>query len=249
MENKIIPFQNIDDKNGFQKSTKEFNTFSINIDNDKIKINYITKSDNANINNTTNNSIIPKMDDISTIPKMDDNINITSNNSTIPKTNDNIIITTIKEGNYMTVVNKPAIKNWLLILLIILVVFSITISVFAIQYYDSIEDINIKEETKYLWIMAIINIILTIVCSIALYIYIYIYNNTKLGSFSIFMIILIMIGLGILSHYINTALFIKFSCNKNEQNDPRYTFFTLFNVIYFPIMLIMRILIDFYLIQ
>jgi hypothetical protein len=238
---KIKPFQIVD--NFFQISKNNFDTLSINN-------NISDKVLDINIP-IPNNNISDKVLDINIL----NNKNII--NKTLPLNNDNILITTIKEENYMVMVNKPAIKYWILILLIILVVFSIINSVFAIQFYYSLQDQDedVKNNIKDMLIVPIINIVFIIICSIAFIIYIYILGNKTTKEFSKMFIITIFSILGILSVIINILLFrllnvfyaYRIVFNKKKKDESEYIFVYLSNMICIPGWILMIILIYYYL--
>jgi hypothetical protein len=130
---------------------------------------------------------------------------------------------------YLNITN---IIKWLTPLLIILVILSITNSILAIQYYYSIEDINIKNNTKNLLITAIINIFFTIACFIAFIINFY-FIKTKIMGFITYIIGFLTI---IISIIVNTDLYnniIKYN------KDYMFIFAIVNNTLYLPAWIVM----------
>ena len=132
------------------------------------------------------------------------------------------------------------IKKAILILFFVIVIFSIYNSTLAIKYYDSIKDTEIKNNLYYFWMMAIINILCTISCSVIFIIYIYILDYKNISS--IYKKITYFIGLLTLgiSSWINISLLMHYSENKNKN----YTYIdliipTITYIVYIPIWVIM----------
>ena len=123
--------------------------------------------------------------------------------------------------------NLSLIKKWLTLLLIILLTVSIINSILAIQYYYSIEDIKLKNDTQFLLIMAIINIFSTFVCFISFIISFY-FSDTKIMGFITWIIAFLTI---LFSTIVNVYLFmiiIKYN------QDNLFIFALINNTLYSP---------------
>jgi len=126
----------------------------------------------------------------------------------------------------------------ILLLFVIIVFFSIYNSVLAIKYYDSIIDIEIKNNLYYFWIMAIINIICISLCFIIFIIFFYMYNHNNISNIYINIIKIFAIITFLISCYVNLSLFMYYCENKKYSNtDKLLPIFTY--MLYIPLWYIM----------
>jgi hypothetical protein len=96
-------------------------------------------------------------------------ININNNGKDIELIkSDRIEIWSLKNNNYIKKFDIYQIKKLILIILIIFVLITISTSILSIQYYDSISSLclEFKNYIKFVYICAILNIFLTIICVI-----------------------------------------------------------------------------------
>ena len=130
------------------------------------------------------------------------------------------------------------IKEIIVLLFSIIVFISVSNSILAILHYNSIKDTEIKNNLYYFWIMAIINILCTVLCFIIFIIFLYMYDHKNI--LNIYKNIIISFGIItlLISLYINISLFEYYSENKKYLNID-FIFPIITYIVYIPLWIIM----------
>ena len=130
------------------------------------------------------------------------------------------------------------IKKIIVLLFSIIVFISVSNSILAILHYNSIKDTEIKNNLYYFWIMAIINILCTVLCFIIFIIFLYMYDHKNI--LNIYKNIIISFGIItlLISLYINISLFAYYSENKKYLNID-FIFPIITYIVYIPLWIIM----------
>lgn len=119
------------------------------------------------------------------------------------------------ESENTSIFNPSIIKPFLLFFMVIYGIFSIANSALAIEYYN-VQNENMKLYEKDLYIMAIVNILLTLLFLIIFIIfYSFDFPNKYFPTYAIFFYIftiIIFIIIAIISNAINLKIFSKLSC-------------------------------------
>ena len=149
-------------------------------------------------------------------------------------------MTTINDEGYFLshILKITTIKKIIVLLFSIIVFISVSNSILAILHYNSIKDTEIKNNLYYFWIMAIINILCTVLCFIIFIIFLYMYDHKNI--LNIYKNIIISIGIItlIISLYINISLFTYYCENKKYSNiDLIFPIITY--IVYLPLWIIM----------
>ena len=130
------------------------------------------------------------------------------------------------------------IKKIIVLLFSIIVFISVSNSILAILHYNSIKDTEIKNNLYYFWIMAIINILCTVLCFIIFIIFLYMYDHKNI--LNIYKNIIISFGIItlLISLYINISLFAYYCENKKYLNID-FIFPIITYIVYIPLWIIM----------